>query len=74
MDVKDIQLQSGMQFNTMQDDILYVLLSKSDLANALTGVIKRVHVPAGKTLLKKRIAQYKVCLYLMVAYSLAQAM
>ena len=74
MDVKDIQLQSGMQFNTIQDDILYVVLSDSDLAKELTGIIKRVYAPAVRTLLKRRIAQYKVYLYLMVVYSLAQAM
>lgn len=53
MDVRDIQLQSGMQFNTIQDDILYTVLSNSDLAKVLTGIIKKGVRPSRKDFAKE---------------------
>ena len=41
MKVEDIALQDGMQNSELQDDILYLLLSQSELAKELTGVIKK---------------------------------
>ena len=43
--VDKIVLRKGMQFNTVQDDILYVVLNNSKLAKELTGVIKKSQKP-----------------------------
>jgi len=56
INVEDIELQEGMQFNTVQDDILYVLLANSELANELTGVVKK-----GKRPTRKQNAKVEDC-------------
>ena len=43
--VDDIPMQEGMQFNTLQDDILYVVLTQSELAKQLTGSIRKSQKP-----------------------------
>ncbi len=43
--VEDIPLQEDMQFNTLQDDILYVVLTQSELAKELTGSIRKSQKP-----------------------------
>lgn len=48
INVEDIELRDGMQFNTIQDDILYVLLSQSELASEITGIIKKGKRPTRK--------------------------
>jgi hypothetical protein len=48
MGAEEIQLQSEMQFNTIQDDILYVVLNQSVLCNELTGIIKKGKRPSRK--------------------------
>lgn len=47
LDVDDIKLRpnSDMQFNTLQDDIVYVLLSGSKLATELKGYIRKTSSP-----------------------------
>lgn len=43
--VDNIQMRDSMQFNTLQDDILYMVLANSDFAKELDGEIrKRKHV------------------------------
>lgn len=39
--VDDIMLQEGMQFNTLQDDILYMVLAGSAFAKELNGEIRK---------------------------------
>lgn len=34
-------MRAGMQFNTLQDDILYVVLNGSELAKELNGVVRK---------------------------------
>lgn len=43
--VDDIPMQEGMQFNTLQDDILYMVLNQSELAKELTGTIRKSQKP-----------------------------
>lgn len=43
--VEDIPMQEDMQFNTLQDDILYVVLTSSELAKQLTGTIRKCQKP-----------------------------
>lgn len=43
--VDDIPMQEGMQFNTLQDDILYMVLTQSELAKELTGTIRKSQKP-----------------------------
>ena len=43
--VEEIPLQEDMQFNTLQDDILYVVLTQSELAKQLTGSITKSKKP-----------------------------
>ena len=56
MKVEDIALQDGMQNSELQDDILYPLLSQSELAKELTGVIKK-----GKRPNRNEFAQEEDC-------------
>ena len=46
--VDKIVLRKRMQFNTVQDDILYMVLNNSKLAKELTGVIKKSQKPVRK--------------------------
>lgn len=43
--VDEIPMQEDMQFNTLQDDILYMVLTNSKLANELTGAIRKSQKP-----------------------------
>lgn len=47
LNVDDIKLRpdSDLQFNTLQDDIVYVLLSGSELAQELNGYIRKTSSP-----------------------------
>ena len=36
-----VNMREGMQFNTLQDDILYVQLAQSELAKEITGVVRK---------------------------------
>lgn len=36
-----VTMREGMQFNTLQDDILYVQLANSELAQEITGVVRK---------------------------------
>ncbi len=36
-----VNMREGMQFNTLQDDILYVQLANSELAQELTGEVRK---------------------------------
>lgn len=47
LNVDDIKLRpdSDLQFNTLQDDIVYVLLNGSELAQELQGYIKKTSSP-----------------------------
>ena len=47
LNVDDIKLRpdSDLQFNTLQDDIVYVLLSGSELAQELKGYIRKTSSP-----------------------------
>jgi hypothetical protein len=53
MGIADIQLQNEMQFNTTQDDILYMVLTNSVLQTELTGVIKKGKRPSRKDFAKE---------------------
>lgn len=43
--VNNIAMQEDMQFNTLQDDILYAVLAASELAAELTGEIRKSQKP-----------------------------
>lgn len=43
--IDELPMQEDMQFNTLQDDILYIVLTQSELAKKLTGVIRKSQKP-----------------------------